>query len=233
MKEVYFMNYNINEIINDLKNAENILNDNFSCEDNDYFCDNLTQNVNDKYIFDNGISKLVLIPDDKNKDYVIKIPYNGCYENSYNEESHFYEAQFCEFYGGESSERMWDYCANEQIRYSVAKENNLNQYFAETKIIGFIGTRPIYIQERCNVFSRSVHKKYSLEEHKKTYSVCGDICCINPDWLTSFLYVYGEEETKKFTDFVHKLDWDDDLRADNLGLKNGKPIVIDYSGFWE
>ena len=228
------MNYNIEEIINDLKNTESILNDNFSCEENDIFIDSLNSEIRNKYHFDNGISKLVLIPIDENKDYVIKIPYNGCYENGYNEESHFYEAMFCEFYGSESSERMWDYCASEQIRYSVAKENNLNQYLAETKMICFIGTRPIYIQEKCTVFSQTSHKTYSLEEHKKTYSLCGDDADrINPDWLTSFLYTYGEEEAKKFVDFIHKLDWDDDLRSDNLGFLNNKPVVIDYSGFWE
>ena len=189
-----------------------------------------------KYSYYHGATKLAIIP--KNKDYVIKIPYTGSYEyqSGYYYHSIYNRARedYWEFEFGEDKNRPWDYCANEVIRYNIALENGFSKCFAKTELLGYINNYPIYIQERCITLrdSRNFHI-HSKEENSKTSSCCNFYFEINMDWLTDFRLYYGEKTLINFIEFIRDNQWDDDLRSENIGYLNNRPVLIDYSGFLE
>ena len=192
------------------------------------------------FSYEHGASKFVLIPIEKS-DFVIKIPYTGYYwenedEDDSNSENYYQigTEEYEEYYGANEGERPWDYCATEALRYKIAKENGFEQYFAKTELLGYVNNYPIYIQERCIPLSncRKDHR-YSKKERSITSDLCGKYYNINEDWLTDFRLYYGNEKLIEFIHFIENNEWDDDLRSENIGYKNGRPILIDYSGFFE
>ena len=56
---------------------------------------------------------------------------------------------------------------------------------------------------------------------------------LNTDWCIDLLKYCGPKEFKEFLALIKKLKWDDDLTYDNVGYKDGHPIIIDFSGFRE
>ena len=175
------------------------------------------------YIFDYGATKMVIIP--KYTDYVIKIPFTGDFENE--------EDEYQEYQNAEGSE-CWDYCENEVIRYAQAKADGMERFFAETKLIGYKDGFPIYVQEKCTCLTEIAdrHSKYSQEEKNKTLSIT-EFCGIDLTWLTDVRLLYGEDICKELVDYVDSKDWNDDLRPANIGYKDNKPIIFDYSSFME
>lgn len=188
------------------------------------------------YYYAYGATKLALIPLNKEKDYVIKIPYTGSYNHEYgyyDNYSNYYpeRVDYWEYCAAENEERVWDYCACEVERYNTALTEGFAEYFAKTELLGFINNYPIYVQERCTTFSDIDHK-HNKEEKIKTLNCC-KYYGINQDWLTDFRLYYGEEQLLNFIDFISLLGWDDDLRNENIGYIKNRPVLIDYSGFYE
>ena len=172
------------------------------------------------YIFnyDFGATKLVIMP--RNKDYVIKIPFQG-----------YYIGDFCNFIGA-SSECEWDYCNVEVERYYNICSTPFKDCFAETIFIGYINNYPIYLQEKCTPFNNSHNK--TREKRKLMDSFLYKVNCwndLNSDWCIDLLKYYGPKKFKEFLALIKKLKWDDDLTYDNVGYKNNHPIIIDFSGF--
>lgn len=174
------------------------------------------------YVFDYdfGATKLVIIP--QNKDYVIKIPFQGYYEDS-----------FC-YFTNANSDFDWDYCWEEAERYYRICSTPFKKFFAETIFIGYVGDYPIYLQEKCTPFNNSYKKAKEktikmdsfLQKHHCYYD-------LNTDWCIDLLKYCGPKEFKEFLALIKKLKWDDDLTYDNVGYKDGHPIIIDFSGFRE
>lgn len=168
--------------------------------------------------YSNGASKFVLIP--KYKDYVIKIPFTGMIH---------LDGVYEEYSQADDYDRPWDYCMNEVFRYETAKEDGMEEFFAETKFVGYMKGFPIYTQVKCEVLNPNEHY-YSKEERDKTRSLT-KYASINVDWLTDIRTQMGEDAVVKFVNYVDYQGWNDDLRADNIGYLNGHPIVVDYSSF--
>lgn len=212
------MTFNEDEILNMFKGF-NFLNPAFD----DTRVDELVSYLFDKgYIFnyDFGATKLAILP--RNKDYVIKIPFQGCYEGN-----------FCNFTGA-SSECEWDYCYVEVERYEDICSTRFKKFFAETIFIGYVDDYPIYLQEKCTPFNNSYKK--TKEKTIKMDSFLHKHHCyydLNTDWCIDLLKDCGPKEFKEFLTLIKKLKWDDDLTYDNVGYKNGHPIIIDFSGFRE
>lgn len=212
------MTFNEDEILDMFKDF-NFLNPTFD----DTRVDELVLYLFDKgYIFnyDFGATKLAILP--RNKDYVIKIPFQGCQEGN-----------FCNFIGA-SPECEWDYCNVEVERYYDICSTSFKDCFAETIFIGYVNDYPIYLQEKCTPFNNSYNK--TKEKRKKMNSFLRKIGCyyeLNPDWCIDLLKYYGPKRFKEFLVLIKKLKWDDDLTCDNVGYKNGHPIIIDFSGFRE
>lgn len=209
---------------------------------NSTFFDSLGDGIDKIFTYNCGASKLVLIPIDPSEKYVIKIPYTGYYYSSYNYERTertgsflHYQHTYDRYEAGEVEAVPWDYCATEVKRYRDARKEGLERHFAKIFFYTTINGYPIYLQEKCNILSKTrKNHRFSKEERSKTYSIehLPDVC-INIDWLTDFRLKYGEEELIRFSNFIRDCGWDDDLRDDNIGYLSEKPVLIDYSGFME
>lgn len=49
-------------------------------------------------------------------------------------------------------------------------------------------------------------------------------------WIKSLICIYGKKITKLFEEFTHEQKIND-LHSNNVGYLNGKPIVLDFSGY--
>lgn len=214
------MTFNKDEILNLFKDF------NFSNGFDDSKIDSFAAyllNKNLSFSYDFGTTKAVIIP--KDKDYVIKIPFQGYYDLKDN--FHFFTKA--------SLENHWDYCKVEMERYKQVSENILKECFAETIFIGYINDYPIYIQERCIPFNAT--NKKTKEERKSMQSYLNNCIsgqtCLNANWCIDFVNYYGKERFENFIIFIECFDWSDDLSWDNVGYKAGRPIVIDFAGYRE
>lgn len=188
----------------------------------------------DRYDYAHGATKFVIIPNNPKADYVIKIPYTGCYnaESGYYLDT-FYQSgyeDYFEYCAADDEDRPWDYCAAEVKRYKIASKRGFGNCFAKIELLGFINNYPVYIQERCIVFKASNHS-HSEEENKRTSNCCDNYYGINQNWLTDFRLYHSGTKLYEFTRFIHKKGWDDDLRNENIGYIKNRPVLIDYSGF--
>ena len=211
----------------------------FSSENNENLIQSIGKNLfNGLYKYEHGLSKLVIIP--HNENFVIKIPYTG---STYIDYKYDYKYHYCnsikeyyEFSGG-CEERFWDYCGEELARYNIAKNLNLQDFFAKIELLGFINkSYPIYIQEKCQVYSSLYNTRiHSIFEKTQTSNICRQyhFINININWLTDFRFFYGTEKLINFITSIHNLQWDDDLRDDNIGYIQNRPVLIDYAGFEE
>ncbi len=176
-----------------------------------------------------GATKMVLIPKDLSLTYVFKIPFTGYFSFEWDEEE-----DYIEYEGGECFSRPWDYCANEVIRYRQAFSAGLEDCFAETSFLKYVNGYPVYIQKRCDVFNNVYNKHiHSEEECEKTSTSCSEDLDINIYWLTDFLKYYGIDKLNTFINFIKENGWDDDLRGENIGYIKDRPVLIDYSSFYD
>ena len=223
------MTYNKKVILDMLENAPIEAGSDFYEERNDEFMEAMGEDFCNNFYYANGASKFVLIPKDHDTDFVIKIPYNGSLHGD-----SFWE-DFCGANDeSENSWTGWDYCLIEEHRFLKAQEEGLEECFAKVEFVGFIHGYPIYIQEKCVTLDEDMNRSFhSYEEKVKTSEICGNFHNINSSWLTDFRLYYGEEKLINFVNFIKENEWDDDLRTENIGYIGDRPVLIDYSGFWE
>lgn len=215
------MTFNKDEILNLFKDFD------FSSGFDDSMIDNFAVylfNKNLSFSYDFGTTKAVIIP--KEKDYVIKIPFQGYYDCR--DRFHFFER-------AEDLNNSWDYCKVEMDRYKKISNSSLKNCFAETIFLGYVNNYPIYIQERCLPFNNTNRK--TKDERKTMQSYLEDRASwqtsLNPDWCIDFMRYYGKKHFEYFIVFIERFNWGDDLSWDNVGYKAGRPIVIDFAGYRE
>lgn len=128
----------------------------------------------------------------------------------------------------------YDYCGVEEQLYLKAEEVGLAPLFAKTEYINIINGYEIYIQQKCDCDYHSSSRTYSEEDEKSTtvvqslkeghYSSSFALC-----WLIDVYNAYGEEMLINLLEFEQ--EWLQDMHYGNYGYRNGKPIILDYSGF--
>lgn len=180
-----------------------------------------------------GASKIVLMEEDA--DFVFKIPFNGQYERSYDEDDYpMDDFSFNDFTGAPFGIHEWDYCETETVVYKMAAAAGLAECFAKTEYAGDVDGYPVYIQEKAVIFNL-YPTHHSIEENTHTKERCGemgvstsgiDIC-----WITDFIEYHGEEMLKKFLEFIVEKNIGD-LHTDNIGYIGDRPVLIDYSDFY-
>jgi hypothetical protein len=190
--------------------------------------------------FEHGASKMVIIPE--GADYVIKIPFTGQEESvydGYDEDGYDeYHQEYIDFdnsiYGD-----GWDYCLTEAVHYNKAKRNNVEKIFCKTRCIGKVSGHPIYIQERAETYYSYKNKNMQSRSRKsKTPKEVENICVkkrfsqFNIRWQTDVYNYYGEKIFNKFMDFIKK-ERIQDLHSDNIGYLGARPVILDYSGWFE
>lgn len=203
-----------------------------------------------------GASKFVIDPAGID-DYVIKIPYRGFGYKYYNDYVHSTCNHFSNFMAAEEDENLpvsplsWDYCKLEASRFSIAEEAQLNKFFAKTIKIGETeDSYPIYIQEKCITFydydktlpyaTRGTRIRQSLQlvdnimrnTPKLAKSIPNNL---NYTWIADAGIRYGVRSLVDFLIFITDHQWICDLRECNIGYtkQGNKPVLIDYSGFYE
>ena len=185
----------------------------------------------------NGATKAVLQP--KGKDFVLKIPFEGEWQEDwcYNEENDDYdliEEYFCEFQGSGGVSNDWDYCQREVELYNLAAEAGLGEIFVETFFVDYVNGHPVYAQQRVDKVGGWNGK--SDEERSSTrdkLSKAGQHAPMDLDWVATFLEFYDEELLFRLFKFLDEEWIDDDLHNGNIGYLNGRPVIFDYAGFRE
>lgn len=191
---------------------------------------------------DEGISKYAIVMSDI--DCVLKIPFNGMkgiYEKwnsaketyERNSKGHIVTTETFYPFTDADSDYGDNYCEAELRRYEAAVEAGLDFLFAPVEYITTVNGYKIYSQPCCTMFF-SKHDSVCTDEATTAYSICSEnhYDCFNECWLTEVLEEYGEQTFIKFMDFLEEYAIND-LHADNVGYYNGKPVLVDYSGYWE
>ena len=119
------------------------------------------QALDDNFILASGVSKVAIIPKEKN--YVIKIPYYGKYRKSNGIKC--FDPYFS------SISKSSDYCKSEEIIYNKAKANGLDAFFAEIEQIGKIKSTPIYVQRKAVIFEDVYYPEDDEEENLNEHEI--------------------------------------------------------------
>lgn len=198
-----------------------------------------------------GVTKFVIIL--KDSDYVIKIPFKGKLEDRYsygcsrtdcNGECNY--CPYSENTNGEFYAQMaignraklknsWDYCEVESIRYRLAEMEGLQKFFAKTTLIDEVDGYPIYIQEKIRLFSDddwNDDMENRIEESRKTLTTKYPNLHseANPLWIMNIVNMFGEEEADRLCKFIEHYHVRD-LHTENIGYRNGVPVMSDYSSY--
>ena len=186
----------------------------------------------------NGASKYVLLND--TLPFVIKVPFNGYWEEDYNEETDEYtgEFSFVDFEGSHFSPHN-NYCAGETIIYDMMCKYAFDMFFAETKFFKKIDETPIYIQEKVIPYSSDKSKNFRSIKTSKLAEKLASRTYINfPEaWIEAAICHYGKELTEAFIVYLSSDDdvaeiIREDLHSSNFGYReNGEPCILDYSGY--
>ena len=177
----------------------------------------------DDYCINYGCSKLVIIP--PNTDYVIKIPFLA--DESYGE--------FCSATYPIHNSHGWDYCASECEWYYVAALHGIKDFFAKSEyVFSYNDYVKIYVQEKCKIYNGARHT-HSKEERFTVLNKLHSIKCQNThldlDFLVELFKYYSETEIQKFLIFTERNL--SDLHNANVGFRYGRPVLVDYSGFYD
>ena len=190
------------------------------------------QALDDNFILASGVSKVAIIPKEKN--YVIKIPYYGKYRKSNGIKC--FDPYFS------SISKSSDYCKSEEIIYNKAKANGLDTFFAEIEQIGKIKSIPIYVQRKAVIFEDVYYpeddEEENLNEHEisifKTittkYSDLVEDEYLPISWMKDFIFSYGELAFDKLYNFLSDNNIQD-LHSENIGYISERPVLVDFSGF--
>jgi hypothetical protein len=227
-------------------NFNNLCCGNYSYQVNDCLRNPVgVQNIDDNIWFKDGASKMVIGWD--NQDWVIKIPFfcgggssstmcyscghsdcEDCSRSSYGEDS--------PFYGAKNTENDWDYCLKEVELYQEACSAGIEEFFAETRRIGFVHNYPIYIQRKIDIIGLGNARwdeilTFSPEQVSITQEISqkGNYL-LHWEALIFAMKTRGREITEKLVEFI--IAWEiGDLHDNNYGFCGDQLILIDYSGY--
>lgn len=168
------------------------------------------------YTVYSGATKVVIAFDD----FVIKIPFCGDEDKDFS-----YAPENC----------VWDYCLAEVKRYAIAEISGFAMFFAKTELIGDIKGHPVYRQPKAEI--DFFNQNYMLSKNKK-YSVAMDLSRkitgnLSYEWIYESISCYGLNIVENFINFLKDTNICDDLHTRNIGHRDGFPVLVDYSGFYE
>lgn len=165
-------------------------------------------------VIDRGETKTVLIYQDW--DFVIKIPNYYAYSD-------------------------YDYCKLEEEKYQSAKKFGVEKLLLETAYLITAGCIDLYVQPRFSCAAtepqsmrKAARKTHNLENKKIIRRVAHttyDGYRIDSIWLARALQLYGKKFFLRFEKWSHE-NQVGDLHRNNVGWLKGKPIILDYSGYY-
>ena len=211
--------------------AEVIKKTNLSYEN--MYCPCFVMNGGDKDIFHKfknfkaGLSKLVLT--ELSSNYVVKIPIRGYYLPE--EDSKFnllYDENGLAIVS--KVEYQENYCDKEIEVYANAVIAGLAECFAGSWYLGEVDDFPIYYQEKVKDIGDSTSKasEKEIEELQCSDRDFGSIESL--PFISDFINYYGEETFDRLINFLES-ELVGDLHEGNIGYIDGRPVLVDYSGF--
>ena len=172
-----------------------------------------------------GVSKMVIVVD--SLPIVIKIPFNGRWEEDWNEEDELY---FYEFENA-CDDDCTDYCLDELEKTTSIQEEGYGYFVPDMMGIGRFCGREIYIQEKVKPLcecSRLQTTEDSLNKAQRQRNV------FRNDWIARVFDLYGEDTWNKFLEFVRTWEPEvlSDMHSGNYGVTlDGAPVLFDLAGF--
>lgn len=145
----------------------------------------------------------------------------------------------------------WSPCSGKEafaevVTYEKAKEKNLAFLFPKTNVFTTINGINFIAQEKID-FSCSDTPRYLKEKYEKQSRTVknriyhkmeigfqlGTYCDrdLNRLWASMVISLYGKKVAKALCDFIRE-NKINDLHGNNLGYKNNRPIILDFSGYY-
>lgn len=185
-----------------------------------------------------GASKCVVLL--SNQNFVLKIPFEGkqIWEQIRNFDEPKYDSNNFDFvfypFSCARTKDHWDYCNDEVEIFKKAEAAGVGSFFARTDFYGYSkDNHPIYVQERCEVFDNvdvdDMYEDLSKEIKTSASEVSSEL---PEEWIALAIKYFGQELTDKFLAFVED-ERIDDLHYNNFGFIGDRPVLIDYSGYFD
>lgn len=130
--------------------------------------------------------------------------------------------------------------------YEKAKEKNLAFLFPKTNIFTIINgvqfiaqekidfscsDTPRYLKEKYRKQSRTVKRKI-YHKMEKGFQLGTDYDRdLNEIWANMVISLYGKKVAKSLCNFIQE-NKINDLHGNNLGYKDNRPIILDFSGYY-
>lgn len=143
-----------------------------------------------------------------------------------------------------SAEYDNDYCAFEASNYEEARAMGIEAILLPTTKIAEIGNGDfIYSQPRytCDFAALPRDERNRLDKvtkkviagrvYGRSMSHCYDKHRIHYIWYARAYQMYGKKFMRQFEDWTNRFKIGD-LHNHNVGFLNGKPILLDYAGFY-
>ena len=160
----------------------------------------------------------------------------------------FLDADFVFKYSNPYSDSDGDEAEREVENYNRAVELGIEMFFPKTYLYGKINGINIVYQEKIDY---CVDSAWHYQNPKQTYNLIHSINIkdinairekfnidgikynrvIDTIWLAFVLAIYKKEVINKLIDFIQEKKIND-LHGENLGYKNNKPIILDFSGYY-
>ena len=191
------------------------------------------------YEIKNGVTKVVLV--DNNRDWVVKIPITrGDNEICYEDENDFSSGKinFSSEYSYGGGDNCDDYCVLEESLSDSLVQDRYFYFFLPTAYLGQIGRTPIY-------YSRKVNPSYTQEVSEKSKEKTAQLQSndkitnlryrsnMNERIVEAFTEYYGIYTAIKLMRVCSQYEIQD-LHSANYGiLPSGRPVIIDYAGYYE
>ena len=204
-----------------------------------------------------GISKLVIISPHLG-DYVIKVPFNGMYEENYDygcskEDGCDYSCRCCcdcehgvkpdykDYwcdYSNADSPTGWNYCDAEWQKYKNLRKIGLDCFVAKIYPFIEIGDFKCFIQEVAtaeNDADGNETSRVTAISRKKAESLNSEFHYgLNEDWLGLCVEIFGANKVRRFMKYVEEKDPEilNDMHDGNYGYRpNGTPCILDFASF--
>lgn len=136
-----------------------------------------------------------------------------------------------------------DYCEMEADYYRKAKELGIAEMLLPIELFAVIGDNiRVYVQPMFSYsvenlpykVQRSLMEKYGKATHSKVYrKICQGFFsdCPSSVWLGAAITLYGKKSLRLLEKWT-KENRINDLHSGNCGFLNGKPILLDYGGYF-
>lgn len=131
--------------------------------------------------------------------------------------------------------------------YADAVKNNVQQFFPATKLLFEHNDIKFVMQEKVDT---SVYDGFSRKESDRVNTIVKTVSgriirkvqhtCLKASpnnkrtldhtWVAMVISLYGKKTCKSLCEFIikHKIN---DLHDANVGYKNGRPVILDFSGY--